>query len=116
MALAWPQGRRILIKVGDQFPICKPLGAMLLQYNIVILMKSTLLIKVNPKPNILSSPFSFHLSSFFFVSLLVELLHLFVNDRKGFFFFSNMGYGHEKHKNYKILVSIFIHDNLTFRV
>jgi hypothetical protein len=59
---------------------------MLLQYNIVVLMKSTLLIKVNPKPNTLSSPFSFHLSSFF-VSLLVELLYLFVNDRKGFLFF-----------------------------
>ncbi len=72
-------------QVGRPIPNLQPFGAMLLQYNIVVLMKSTLLIKVNLKPNTLSSPFSFHLSSFF-VSLLVELLYLFVNDEKGFFF------------------------------
>jgi hypothetical protein len=114
MALAWPQGRRILIKLGDQFPICNPWGQCCLQYNIVVLMKSTLLIKVNPKPNTLSSPFSFHLSSFF-VSLLVELLYLFVNDRKDFLFVTwDMAM-----KNIRItknLVSIFIHGNLTLRV
>jgi len=55
---------------------------------------------------------SFHLSSFF--SLLVYLC-LFVNDGRSFYFFC-FGYGHEKHKSYKYLVSMFIYGGLTFKV
>ncbi len=68
-------------------------------------------IKINLKIN----PITF--SSFYFFSFfapLVELMRLFVNDGRGFYFFS-LGYGHEKHKNYKNLVSMLIHGDLILR-
>jgi hypothetical protein len=45
-----------------------------------------------------------------------ELLCLFVNDGGSFYFFYLVLYDHEKHKNYKNLVSMPIHGGLTFRV
>jgi hypothetical protein len=55
---------------------------------------------------------SFHLSSF---SFLLVYLCLFMNDGGSFYFFY-LGYGHEKHKSYKYLVSMLIYCGLTFRV
>ncbi len=56
-------------------------------------------IEVNPKSNLIFS------MSFSFFSFFVKLLSWFLNDG-GSFYFSYLGYGHEKHKNYKNLVFI----------
>jgi hypothetical protein len=55
---------------------------------------------------------SFHLSSF---SSLLVYLCLFVSDGRSFYFFC-LGYGHEKHKSYKYLVSMLIYGGFTLKV
>jgi hypothetical protein len=50
-----------------------------------------------------------------FSSPLVKFLCLFVNDGRNFYF-CYLGYGNEKHKSYKNLVSIFIHGGLILKI
>jgi hypothetical protein len=62
--------------------------------------------------NLISS-ISFHSSLFSFP--FVEFICLFVNDATSFYF-SNLGYGCEKHENYKKIMSMLKHGGLTFKV
>jgi len=90
MALAWPQGRRtISITLGGQFATLRANGVVI---KIIVLMNLHFRIKISPKPNPIFFPSSsFYLSSF--SSSFVELICLFVNDERGFYFFY-LKYGH----------------------
>jgi hypothetical protein len=106
--LTWSH-KKYTYQVGR--PNCNPWGQC--YYNFILLFWWTphWKIKVNPKPNLISS-------TSLVSSPLVELLCLFVNDGRSFYM-CYFGHVDEKHKSYKSLIYIVYMLNrsgLTFEV
>jgi hypothetical protein len=94
-------------------PICNPWSQWGCNKILLFWWNPHYRIKINPKSNLIfSTSLFFHFFSFFF---LVKILCLFVNNERSFYFFF-LGYGREKHKKYKNLVSMLIHGGLTLKV